>query len=354
MLRQSGSVGVEELADAFRRHAADDPTRPQRTERGQGAGARARRRDDRLRRRQSRLRGAPARRPSAQAPDRRGGGAPRARQRLAADQHRHDHRGSREGARRPFRASSSSPTIFMSPTSFTATSRSQVIITGGSIRQGDGGIVGAVTVAQIEQFRVDMAIIGTSAIDPDGTLLDFDVHEVQISRAIIEHARKIVLVADSSKFSRSAPVKIAHTVGDRCFRHRSPAIGGDRRNVPPLRRRSDRGRRRPSKPKTASCRKGRTSVTVRYSFFSLASFKMFVVASFSKATAIRRGSEYREGRRIARRRVGRASRLSMMSRSSAAASTGAASRATRPGAAGRSSFAKRAISPARRRARRPS
>ena len=85
----------------------------------------------------------------------------------------------------------------------------QVIITGGSIRQGDGGIVGAVTVAQIQQFRVDMAIIGTSAIDSDGTLLDFDFHEVESSRAIIEHARKIVLVADSSKFSRSAPVKIA-------------------------------------------------------------------------------------------------------------------------------------------------
>jgi DeoR family glycerol-3-phosphate regulon repressor len=85
----------------------------------------------------------------------------------------------------------------------------QVIVTGGSIRQGDGGIVGAVTVAQIEKFRVDLAIIGTSAIDPDGTLLDFDVHEVEISRAIIEHARKVVLVADSSKFSRSAPVRIA-------------------------------------------------------------------------------------------------------------------------------------------------
>ena len=85
----------------------------------------------------------------------------------------------------------------------------QVIVTGGTIRQGDGGILGAVTVAQIEKFRVDLAIIGTSAIDPDGTLLDFDVHEVEISRAIIEHARKVVLVADNSKFSRSAPVKIA-------------------------------------------------------------------------------------------------------------------------------------------------
>ncbi len=57
---------------------------------------------------------------------------------------------------------------------------------------------------------MDAAIVGTSAIDSSGTLLDFDVREVEISRAIIEHARKVVLVADSTKFSRSAPVRIVH------------------------------------------------------------------------------------------------------------------------------------------------
>ena len=57
---------------------------------------------------------------------------------------------------------------------------------------------------------MDTAIVGTSAIDSSGTLLDFDVREVEISRAIIEHARKVVLVADSTKFSRSAPVRIVH------------------------------------------------------------------------------------------------------------------------------------------------
>ena len=86
----------------------------------------------------------------------------------------------------------------------------EIFLTGGTVRHSDGGIVGAVTVEQIEQFRVDFAVIGTSAIDPTGTLLDFDIREVEISRAIVEHARKIVLVSDSSKFSRSAPVRIAH------------------------------------------------------------------------------------------------------------------------------------------------
>ena len=41
-------------------------------------------------------------------------------------------------------------------------------------------------------------------------MLDFDVREVQASRSIIEHARKVLLVADRSKFARSAPVQIAH------------------------------------------------------------------------------------------------------------------------------------------------
>ncbi len=86
----------------------------------------------------------------------------------------------------------------------------EVVITGGSVRHGDGGIVGVQAEALIAQFRVDLAVIGTSAIDADGTLLDFDIREVQAQRAIIEHARRVVLVADSSKFARSAPARVAH------------------------------------------------------------------------------------------------------------------------------------------------
>lgn len=86
----------------------------------------------------------------------------------------------------------------------------EIFLLGGTVRQADGGIVGSHAVSLIGQFRVDVAIIGTSAIDSDGTLLDFDIREVQATRAIIEHARKVVLVSDSSKFSRSAPVRVAH------------------------------------------------------------------------------------------------------------------------------------------------
>ena len=86
----------------------------------------------------------------------------------------------------------------------------EVIVAGGVVRHGDGGIIGASAVEHIRQFRVDLAVIGTSAIDPDGTLLDFDTREVQVSQAIIRNARRVMLVTDGSKFMRSAPVRIAH------------------------------------------------------------------------------------------------------------------------------------------------
>jgi DeoR family transcriptional regulator, glycerol-3-phosphate regulon repressor len=83
-----------------------------------------------------------------------------------------------------------------------------VIVAGGVLRRSDGGLVGDLTTQAIEGFKVDFAIIGTSALDADGDLLDFDPQEVRVSRAIIRQARRTFLVTDSSKLTRSAPVRI--------------------------------------------------------------------------------------------------------------------------------------------------
>ncbi|MEM9263531.1 MAG: DeoR/GlpR family DNA-binding transcription regulator [Pseudomonadota bacterium] len=86
----------------------------------------------------------------------------------------------------------------------------EIIIAAGVLRHSDGGIVGEQTVEFIRQFKVDYAIIGASAIDADGSLLDYDYREVSVSRTIISSARKSILVADGSKFERTAPVRIGH------------------------------------------------------------------------------------------------------------------------------------------------
>lgn len=86
----------------------------------------------------------------------------------------------------------------------------EVVITGGLVRHADGGVVGEAAVDFIRQFRVDYAVIGASAIDADGTLLDFDFREVKVAQAIIETARETILVADAMKLERKAPVRIGH------------------------------------------------------------------------------------------------------------------------------------------------
>jgi DeoR family transcriptional regulator, glycerol-3-phosphate regulon repressor len=85
-----------------------------------------------------------------------------------------------------------------------------VIVAGGTVRRSDGGVVGSPAVDFIKQFKMDYAVIGVSAIDQDGALLDFDYQEVKVSQAIIENARKVILVADRLKLERVAPVRIAH------------------------------------------------------------------------------------------------------------------------------------------------
>ncbi|UJW87202.1 DeoR/GlpR family DNA-binding transcription regulator [Devosia sp. SL43] len=86
----------------------------------------------------------------------------------------------------------------------------EVVISGGIVRASDGGIVGEAAVDFIKQFKVDYAVIGASAIDADGALLDFDYREVKVAQAIIANARNVILVSDSTKFERTAPVRIAH------------------------------------------------------------------------------------------------------------------------------------------------
>ena len=86
----------------------------------------------------------------------------------------------------------------------------EVVIAGGVVRGSDGGIVGEAAVDFIKQFKVDYAVIGASAIDHDGALLDFDFREVKVAQAIIANARHVILAADSTKFERTAPVRIGH------------------------------------------------------------------------------------------------------------------------------------------------
>lgn len=85
----------------------------------------------------------------------------------------------------------------------------EIVVMGGTFRRADGGLVGPLASQSAERFKVDIAVIGCSALDAEGDLLDFDLAEVAVSQTIISRARRTFLAADHTKFSRSAPARIA-------------------------------------------------------------------------------------------------------------------------------------------------
>ncbi|MGB0847568.1 MAG: DeoR/GlpR family DNA-binding transcription regulator [Thiolinea sp.] len=86
----------------------------------------------------------------------------------------------------------------------------EVIVAGGVLRHADRAIVGEATVDFVRQFKLDYAVIGTSALDESGSILDYDYREVRVTQAILENARERFLVTDSSKLERNAPVRVGH------------------------------------------------------------------------------------------------------------------------------------------------
>lgn len=85
----------------------------------------------------------------------------------------------------------------------------EVIVTGGSVRARDRALVGEATIDFLRQFKVDIALLGCSGIEADGTVRDFDLREVKVAQAILAQGREAWLAADASKFNRAAMVQLA-------------------------------------------------------------------------------------------------------------------------------------------------
>lgn len=86
--------------------------------------------------------------------------------------------------------------------------RSNVLLTGGRPRPEDGGLVGPLAAKMVCDFSFDFAILGCSAVALTGVAYDFDVDEISVSQAAMASAREVWLLADHSKFQRTAPARI--------------------------------------------------------------------------------------------------------------------------------------------------
>lgn len=75
-----------------------------------------------------------------------------------------------------------------------------VVLTGGA-RTANGGLAGPVAIDMLERTHVDVAIIGAEAIDIDAGVTTSNFQEAQVERAMINAARRVVVVADHAAWS---------------------------------------------------------------------------------------------------------------------------------------------------------
>ena len=84
----------------------------------------------------------------------------------------------------------------------------KVFLVGGAYGPDAGESLGPLALEQIGKFRARHAVLTIGAIDPSG-VMDFDLQEAEIAKAMIERADRVTVLADASKFNRRAVFEVA-------------------------------------------------------------------------------------------------------------------------------------------------
>lgn len=84
----------------------------------------------------------------------------------------------------------------------------RVHLLGGTWQARNGGLTGATTAEMAGRWRCDALLTSCAAIGADGWLLDYHEDEVAVARAMLAGAGRLVVVADSAKFHRTAPCRV--------------------------------------------------------------------------------------------------------------------------------------------------
>ena len=79
----------------------------------------------------------------------------------------------------------------------------------GRVRATTQAAVGADTVAALADLRADVAFVGTNGLTLDHGLSTPDPEEAAVKRAMVRAARRVVVLADSSKSGVESPVRFA-------------------------------------------------------------------------------------------------------------------------------------------------
>ena len=83
-----------------------------------------------------------------------------------------------------------------------------VLLLGGRIAQEMPATYGDQTVAEIGRYHLDLAIVSPVGIDARAGAMDYLWHEAAVARAMLEHARQRIILADRSKLGQTSRMQL--------------------------------------------------------------------------------------------------------------------------------------------------
>ena len=85
----------------------------------------------------------------------------------------------------------------------------KTIFLGGEVNFGELSVTGGYTEEMLQNFNADKLFLGVAGVSPEFGLTDYHTEEIQVKRQMIKCAKKVIVLADHSKFGRVAPLKTA-------------------------------------------------------------------------------------------------------------------------------------------------
>lgn len=83
----------------------------------------------------------------------------------------------------------------------------RVYLPGGEVRSSEMSVFGPIAVAQLRHYWLDHVFIGVSGLTASGCY-DYSLEDTEVKRVYMERASQVVVLCDSSKFSRMSVVRI--------------------------------------------------------------------------------------------------------------------------------------------------
>jgi DeoR/GlpR family transcriptional regulator of sugar metabolism len=84
-----------------------------------------------------------------------------------------------------------------------------LILLGGSLRRPELSLLGSIVGLGLDEVHVDHAIMGVYGVDHRSGLLGASAQECETDRRLARSAQRLTVLADSSKFARRSPHRIA-------------------------------------------------------------------------------------------------------------------------------------------------